>query len=265
MIGILREIAQRGADEILQVYNRSSDLAYSQKSDGSPLTEADARSHQVISSGLIEAFPTIPVLSEESQLTPWSERRLWERYFLVDPLDGTKEFLKRNGEFTINIALIEHGVPIAGVVHIPVSETVYSAEKGAGAYVSQRGTSRRISAAAVPEREACVAGSRSHAGEELSHFLAAFDAPRLVSRGSALKLCMVAEGTAHLYPRHGPTSHWDIAAGHCLIVEAGGFVCDAEGRDLRYGISEGTLNPPFVAGADARERIVAIFSASLTK
>ncbi len=258
-------MAEGAAREICQVYNRAGEVGSSSKEDGSPLTEADTRSHQYIEDALRKEFPNIPLLSEESVSIPWNVRRSWERFFLVDPLDGTKEFLKRNGEFTINIALIENFRPVVGVIFVPVSQFCFSAQKGAGAFVTANGSVSKISAAPVPARRPRVAGSRSHAGPEMNAFLAGLDQPELVSKGSALKLCMIAEGAAHIYPRHGPTSLWDIAAGHCIINEAGGFVCDAGGNELEYGNRESVLNAPFIAASGQRSELARLFSASLNK
>jgi len=244
----LLDLAQRAAAEILAVYG--TEFAVQHKADDSPLTEADARAHRVLVAGLAALTPDIPVLSEESAADggapiPWAERRRWERWWLVDPLDGTKEFIKRNGEFTVNLALIERGRPIVGVVQVPVTGTAYCATEGVGAFV-RRGAGPLLplavrDPAAVPPR---VVASRSHRGAALDAWLAALGEHTIVAVGSSLKFCVVAEGGADLYPRLGPTMEWDTAAAHAVVNEAGGSVCDAAGQELRYNKKD-LHNPEF--------------------
>jgi len=240
----LLDLAQRAAAEILEVYG--TEFAVAHKADDSPLTEADARAHRVLVAGLTALTPDIPVLSEESAAIPWAERRRWERWWLVDPLDGTKEFIKRNGEFTVNMALIERGRPIVGVVQVPVTGVAYCASAGVGAFVSRGGGPlaplKLRDPAAVPPR---VVASRSHRGEALDAWLAALGTHEIVAVGSSLKFCVVAEGGADLYPRLGPTMEWDTAAGQCIAECAGARVLDAQCEPLRYG-SEGLRNPHFI-------------------
>lgn len=265
MIDTFHQIACRAGEAILYIYNASTSVASEAKGDGSPLTAADRRAHELISQALGEAFPTIPVLSEEGVGISWKERQTWEKFLLVDPLDGTREFISRNGDFTVNIALIERGAPVCGLVHIPVSGVSYAAARGEGA-VRIEGEAQELMRVSSPQagRAVRVVGSRSHASPELATFLEQLPGAELASRGSALKLCLVAEGSADVYPRHGPTSLWDIAAGHCVIAEAGGYVCDAAAHDLMYGHSETILNPPFIAGAFDREKMAELFRQSLT-
>ena len=240
----LLDLADRAAAEILAVYG--TEFAVAHKDDDSPLTEADARAHRVLVEGLAALTPDIPVLSEESAAIPWAERQRWERWWLVDPLDGTKEFVKRNGEFTVNMALIERGRPIVGVVQVPVTGIAYCATEGVGAFKRARGgRPERITVrtpAAEPPR---VVASRSHRGEALDAWLAALGPHAIVAVGSSLKFCVVAEGGADLYPRLGPTMEWDTAAGQCVAECAGARVLDAQGDALRYG-SEQLLNPHFI-------------------
>ena len=231
---------------IMDVYAR--DFAVQHKTDNSPLTEADQAAHRLIVARLHALTPDIPVLSEEEIDIPGRERWGKDRYWLVDPLDGTKEFINRNGEFTVNIALIEQGWPILGVVHAPAIGLSYAAAAGEGAFkqINQnawqviRCKKRTI---AAPWR---VVGSRSHAGDSLQAMLNQMGAYKLVPMGSSLKLCLVAEDAADLYPRLGPTSLWDTAAAQCVVQEAGGQVVTLAGTPLKYGNTAELLNPFFI-------------------
>jgi 3'(2'), 5'-bisphosphate nucleotidase len=236
--------------QILDVYN-SADFSVEHKQDNSPLTAADLASHRVIVDGLRELTPQLPVLSEESAGVPWQERSGWQRYWLVDPLDGTREFIKRNGEFTVNIALIEAGVPVLGVVHVPVSGVTYSAARGAGAF--RQGADAQavpVHVRSLPAGPVMVVGSRSHRGDSLHAFLERLGQHEMVGMGSSLKLCLVAEGRADIYPRLGPTSEWDTAAAQCVVEQAGGFVTDTSLRALRYNTKDSLLNPFFLVFGD---------------
>jgi len=243
------EIARAAADSILQVYEQ--DFAVAQKEDRSPLTEADMAAHRLIVSRLGALTPEIPVLSEESAAIPFAERARWQRYWLVDPLDGTKEFIKRNGEFTVNIALIEDHRPVLGVIVVPVSGQCYLAARGQGAFrQALGGTAEAIHVRPLDLNHVIVAGSRSHAGPQLAGFLARFKSHELISMGSSLKICLVAEGRADVYPRLGLTSEWDTAAAHCLVVEAGGRLTDTAMQPLRYNTKDSLLNPYFFVSGD---------------
>lgn len=238
-------LARNAGQEILAVYD-GTETWREDKSDGSPLTAADLASHHAIVAGLQRLTPELPVLSEESAAAEYETRRLWRRYWLVDPLDGTKEFIKRNGEFTVNIALIEDGVPVMGVVHAPVLDVTYYAERGRGAFV-QRGDAPATPIRAVLHAKgepAKVVASRSHSDERTTALLARLGEHECVSMGSSLKLCLVAEGGAHLYPRLGPTMEWDTAAAHAVVIEAGGVVLDSAGDPLQYNKSD-LHNPEF--------------------
>lgn len=216
------------------------------KSDHSPLTEADLASHRIIVDGLSRIQPEWPVLSEESTQIPLEQRLNWQRFWLVDPLDGTKEFLKHNGEFTVNIALIDDGSPVLGVVYAPALDICYVGAKGLGAYV-QRGQAekQRIEVQRRRENENLrVVASRSHSDTRTESLLNQLGNYECISMGSSLKLCLVAEGAAHLYPRLGPTMEWDTAAAHAVVNEAGGIVCDFSGRELRYNKAD-LHNPEF--------------------
>jgi 3'(2'), 5'-bisphosphate nucleotidase len=242
-------LAQRAGDEILSVYGEQFEVTH--KSDQSPLTLADLRSHEIIVQGLHALTPDVPVLSEEASDIPYEERRQWPRYWLVDPLDGTKEFVSRNGEFTVNIALIENHVPTLGVVHVPVTSTTYTGAAGVGAF-------RKIDAeAAEPVRVRTpaasplrIVGSRSHRGDSLDQYLPRLAPYELIAVGSSLKFCLVAEGNADFYPRFGPTSEWDTAAAQAIVEAAGGAVVKTDGERLRYNTKAELLNPHFLVYGD---------------
>lgn len=243
------DIAQEAGRRIMKVY-ASDDLGVTHKQDASPLTQADLAAHEHIVASLA-GLPVIwPVLSEEAADIPYATRCTWSRYWLVDPLDGTKEFIKRNGDFTVNIALIVDGLPVLGVVHAPALELSYLAAEGAGAWRIRDGRREVIRARPAPAVPALVV-SRSHKDAALEAFLAAAPAHEAVSRGSSLKFCQVAEGSADLYPRTGPTSEWDTAAGQCVAEQAGAQVLRLPGfTRLRYNQKESLLNPLFAVIGD---------------
>lgn len=241
------DIAVDAGKAIMQIYQQAS-FDEQLKSDQSPLTAADLAAHHLIVDRLQKLTPEIPILSEESQSEPWQLRQTWHTYWLVDPLDGTKEFIKRNGEFTVNIALIQENQPVLGVVHAPVLQATWTGEQGGLAQkITQQGV-KKISVAKLQAGQTCVVvGSRSHAGDSLPAFLEHLGKYELISVGSSLKLCMVAEGRAHLYPRLGPTSEWDTAAAHAVVNAAGGEVIDkTTGQVLMYNTKDSLLNPHFI-------------------
>lgn len=238
-------IARAAGEAIMVVY---ADPAYAvmTKSDNSPLTQADLAADKVIKAGLESLQLGWPVLSEESAEMPYETRQDWSRFWLVDPLDGTKEFIKRNGEFTVNIALVENGQPILGVVYAPVLDVCYYAAQGAGAFI-KRGSEpeHAIKVETSVEGETIkVVASRSHADERTTALLQKLGAYECVSMGSSLKLCLVAEGAAHFYPRLGPTMEWDTGAAHAVVKYAGGTVCDQLGAELQYNKTD-MHNPEF--------------------
>jgi 3'(2'), 5'-bisphosphate nucleotidase len=242
-------LAREAGRAILEVY--ASSFSVQEKEDRSPLTEADLRSEKLILAGLKRIAPEIPVLSEESAQAQWSTRRNWDRLWVVDPLDGTKEFVQRNGEFTVNIALVDNHRPVLGIVHAPVLERDYYACEGVGAFRSNaRSVGQPIRVARRGPGPLRVVGSRSHRGSSLDAFLERVGPHEFVEVGSSLKLCLVAEGLADVYPRMGPTSEWDTAAGQCVLEQAGGQVLKLDGEPLEYN-RENTLNPNFVGFADA--------------
>jgi 3'(2'), 5'-bisphosphate nucleotidase len=255
-------LSRQAGAAIMSIY-QSGDTGETRKADDSPLTLADMASHRTIVAGLNALTPDIPVLSEEASSIPHDTRRHWPRYWLVDPLDGTKEFIKRNGEFTVNIALVEAGVPIFGVVYAPVLDTCYFAAQGAGAHV-QRGTDAprpiqvRLHAGNEPMK---VVASRSHSDARTAALLERLGLHESVSMGSSLKLCLVAEGVAHFYPRLGPTMEWDTAAAHAVVSEAGGVVQDASGVALHYN-KEDLRNPEFFVMHAADSRLADLASAT---
>ena len=254
LLAPVTDIARAAGAEILEVYE-SGEILATAKSDQSPLTVADLRAHRLIEDQLQALTPDIPVLSEEAAETPFAERALWYGYWLVDPLDGTKEFLSRNGQFTVNIALIHGHAPVLGVVHVPVGGTSYQGLPGEGAWrLGPHGDSQAIAVSAVSANPLRIVGSRSHRGNSLDAFLARVGPHEFVPVGSSLKFCMVAEGAADVYPRLGPTSEWDTAAAHAVVLGAGGSVVTLEGVPLRYNTRESLLNPSFlVSGPGDRD------------
>lgn len=241
----LCQIAKKAGTAILEVYN--GEIAVETKSDNSPLTAADKASHQVIAAGLEALTPEIPILSEEGKDIPYQERKNWRRFWLVDPLDGTKEFIKRNGEFTVNIALIEDGAPVLGVVYVPVQDKLYVGVVGQGAYVQQADAQPEPIQVRTPDAQAglTVVMSRSHPSPELAEYLKNIEVAEALPVGSSLKLCVVAEGRADLYPRLGPTMEWDTGAGQAVVVAAGGTVQTPDGAPLGYN-KPSLLNPHFI-------------------
>ena len=241
-------IAQRAAAAILEVYR--SDFAVAHKDDHSPLTAADLAANRIIVAELGALEPAWPVLAEESAAIAWHERARWSRYWLVDPLDGTREFVKRNGEFTVNIALIDGHRPVLGVVQTPVSGELAYAWDGGGSWLADAsGTTRRIHARRRPQ-PLTVAGSRSHASAREAALLARLGACEKMPLGSSLKFVRIAAADADLYVRFGPTSEWDTAAGQCVLEQAGGGVFDFSGAPLRYNTRESLINPEFFAVGD---------------
>ncbi len=245
----IRMIARTAGDAIMSVYAR--DFSVELKDDRSPVTGADRAADDVICSGLGKLRPALPVLSEESALTAWEERRQWKRYWLVDPLDGTKEFVKRNGEFTVNIALVEDHRAVLGVVLAPALNLEFSGLCGTGAWRRDAdGSQVPVRASRGRSNPLRVMGSRSHPGPGLSAYLARLGPYELNPMGSSLKVCMVAGGQADIYPRLGPTSEWDTGAAQAILESAGGGMIDLAGQPLRYNTKDRLLNPHFLAVGD---------------
>lgn len=250
------QLARTAGAAIMDIY-RSEDFGETSKADNSPLTLADLAAHKIIVAGLSKLDAGYPILSEEDANIPYAERSKWTSFWLVDPLDGTKEFLKRNGEFTVNIALVENGVPVLGVVYAPVLEVCYYAARGAGAFV-QRGASPAQAIKAVAHAAGAaikVVASRSHSDARTEALLKKLGDHACISMGSSLKLCLVAEAAAHFYPRLGPTMEWDTAAAHAVVNEAGGMVCDISEHALRYN-KEDLHNPEFLVLAKSNSALL---------
>jgi 3'(2'), 5'-bisphosphate nucleotidase len=239
------ELSRRAGNAIMEIYEGPA-FQVTHKDDKSPLTAADLASHRAIVAGLQKLTPEWPVLSEESEYTPYETRRDWDTFWLVDPLDGTKEFLKRNGEFTVNIALIEGDTPILGVVYAPASGKMYFAARGVGAFKQENGETIPIRVQRGPGGATRVIVSRSHSSDETELYTRQYGQCEFVPMGSSLKFCLVAEGIADVYPRSGPTMEWDTAAAHCILALAGGSVTSADGQRLVYN-KPNLLNPGFLA------------------
>lgn len=253
---IMSSLAREAGEAILEIYGED-DFGVETKDDESPLTRADLAAHKILVAGLSASLPDIPVLSEESTDITWGQRRSWGTYFLVDPLDGTKEFISRNGEFTVNIALIENGVPVQGVVFVPVKDVLYTGDQKSGqATVTREGNTESIQTRKVDMAAPLVlVASRRHGGEALQACLDVlnenFAQIDTTNMGSSLKLCLVAEGKADLYPRLAPTSEWDTAAAQAVVEAAGGRVVDVALETLRYNTKENILNPYFYVLGDS--------------
>jgi 3'(2'), 5'-bisphosphate nucleotidase len=243
------KIAREAGEAIMTVYGRA-DFGIELKEDVSPLTHADLAAHRIIVARLRALDPALPVLSEESREVPYETRRNWERYWLVDPLDGTKEFIKRNDEFTVNIALIDAGRAVLGVVLAPALGLLYHAEGGGEAFRAGRdGRAVPVRVSDYRKGRLKVAASRSHAGRTLEAFLGKIGEYDPIPMGSSLKFCLVAEGSAHFYPRFGTTMEWDTAAAQCVVEAAGGSVTDFSGKPLFYNKRD-LANPEFIVCGD---------------
>lgn len=252
------DISRRAGNSILEIYQQS-DIQVENKSDDSPLTEADLASHRQIELGLTSLSSKIPILSEESVEVPFSQRKQWGDYWLVDPLDGTKEFLNRNGEFTVNIAYIREGVPILGVVYVPVKDILYVGwqANSSFAYKEENGRREQIRIRPMTGTDSLtLVASRRHGSEAQQQLMdllgGEFDNLEIKNMGSSLKLCLVAEGVADLYPRLAPTSEWDTAAAQAVVEAAGGQVVDVNFQALRYNTKESLLNPYFYVLGDVK-------------
>ncbi len=242
-------IARIAGQKILKIYDSKYTIEH--KQDNTPLTTADLAADKIIRSSLHELTPEIPVLTEESEHIPFSTRQQWSRYWLVDPLDGTREFIKRNGEFTVNIALIENHKSILGVINVPVINTDYFAWHNGGSFKkSDTQPAHQIHCRKANMDKLVIAGSRSHATEKLKKYYEKLGDIKLLSVGSSLKSCMVAEGSVDLYPRLGLTSEWDTAAAHCIVNEAGGQITKTDNSELLYNTKDSLLNPEFFVFGD---------------
>jgi len=259
LLNAVNEIAIAAGREILDVYNSEQAIEVSTKLDDSPLTDADRRAHFLIVDRLSSLTPDIPLLSEESDAIDYDLRKSWQRYWLIDPLDGTKEFINRNGEFTVNIALIENGQSVAGVVHVPVAGISYFGGIGLKAWKQDSNQSdseaKQIASRPIEENTGVrIVASRRHLGEQLDALIGKienhFGKATLLNMGSSLKMCLLSEGSAVIYPRMAPTCEWDTAAAHAILCAAGGAIVDLQFRPLRYNSKPELLNPFFIALAD---------------
>ncbi|HUI67899.1 MAG TPA: 3'(2'),5'-bisphosphate nucleotidase CysQ [Nitrospirota bacterium] len=243
----MRAVLRSAGSAIMDVYR--SDFSVEQKSDESPVTLADRRSAHILSAFLKKQYP-FPILSEEGESVPYEVRRTWETFWLIDPLDGTKEFIKGNGEFTINVALVHRGRSVLGIIYVPVKDVLYYASQGDGAFKVEQGTIKRLPSKSA-RNHFVVVGSRSHTTSAFEAYVGLiqkrFEEVTLVSAGSALKFCLIAEGAADVYPRHGHTMEWDTAAGQVIVEEAGGTIINAETGGPLYYAKENLVNPHFIA------------------
>ncbi|MEO9805408.1 MAG: 3'(2'),5'-bisphosphate nucleotidase CysQ [Reichenbachiella sp.] len=246
LLEVAKVAAKKAAVEILKIYE-SGDFSVEAKADDSPLTKADKASHLAIVAELKKT--ELPILSEEGRDIPYEERKDWEYFWMIDPLDGTKEFIKQNGEFTVNIALIHQNKPVLGVVQVPVQDKLYFSSQNEGAFLEDQNGTRGISVNCFQQNDSGikVVASRSHLNDETQTYLDQLNDPEIVSMGSSLKLLAVAEGKADLYPRFAPTMEWDTAAAHAVVTEAGGKILIKNSNASVAYNKENLLNPHFLA------------------
>jgi 3'(2'), 5'-bisphosphate nucleotidase len=253
------DLCHLAGEAIMEVYNQAGDIQIDTKSDDSPVTQADLAAHNILEPALAQMLEGVPVLSEEGEIPDFDVRQTWQRYWIIDPLDGTKEFIKRNGEFTVNVALIDNGVPILGVVYVPVLGVTYAGSHVLGAYKIEDQQKRSISVRTIADCKQkslpiSVVASRSHGAEAVTSLLDKIDQhlgeTTTTNMGSSLKLCLVAEGVADLYPRLALTCEWDTAAAQAVVEAAGGIVLDDQMQVLRYNQKDSLLNPFFYVIGD---------------
>jgi len=237
-------IAKDAGEAIMQIYNRDFNIEY--KDDKSPLTEADLKANDIICSNLTRLYPNIPIMSEENKQVAYDDRKKWDYYWCIDPIDGTKEFIKKNDEFTVNIALIHKNTPVLGVVYAPAIDEMYKAKKGEGAFKNNQKLPLQTNP--NPKEKLFVVASKSHLSPETQEFIDNLETKKIeqVSKGSSLKLCMVAEGKADIYPRLAPTMEWDTAAADAVVREAGKMTYQFEHNQPMVYNKENLLNPWFV-------------------
>ena len=256
------EIAKEAGMAITEIYN--SDFDYQLKKDLSPITAADNLSHNIITERLKTLTPQTPILSEENCNIPYKIRSQWTQYWLVDPLDGTKEFISKNGEFTVNIALIENNTPIFGVIDIPITNETYWGSKVDGSFCSDANNDiKQINVSEDNQNPIRLVASRSHPSEMLNDLLEKIIDYEIIEVGSSIKFCLIASGQADCYPRFGPTSEWDTAAGEAIVESAGGQVVNTNGDSMNYNVKEDYLNPKFIVsnGKIISERILSLINA----
>ena len=246
----INDIAKGAGKKIRQYFNSDYEVDY--KNDHSPVTTADLAAHEYIENQLATLTPELPLLSEESAQSTYTQRRSWQTYWLVDPLDGTREFIKHNADFTVNIALIHLNQPILGVIHLPMEDSIYFATIGNGAFRSNGSDARvPIAVSSTVTGAPRVCGSRANPGKSMQKFLYNVGDHDLIARGSSIKSCLVAEGSADIYPRFGPTWEWDTAAAQCIVEQAGGKLTDLNLQTLKYN-KESLLNPSFMVYGDQK-------------
>lgn len=242
----------KGAGELILEIYKNYNSNFELKEDKSPLTTADIASHNLITKGLKNLTPSLPIISEEDSRIPFRVRSSWDQYWLIDPLDGTKEFLNKNDEFTVNIALIHKNEPIFGVIYIPVLGTTYwGAEEKGSFLIKSSGTQKSISVARNVDKKLRIVISRSHPSKELGIFLNKINDYEILRKGSSLKFCLIAEGMADIYPRLGPTSEWDIAAGEAIVKYAGGYIYTRDSKLMTYNQKHSYINPDFIVSNDS--------------
>jgi len=243
------EIAKEAGEAITEIYN--SDFDYQLKKDLSPITTADNLSHNIITERLQTLTPKTPILSEENCNIPYKIRSQWSQYWLVDPLDGTKEFISKNGEFTVNIALIENNTPTFGVIHIPVThETYWGSQVNGSFYSTENNDAEQIHVSENHQNPIRIVASRSHPSDILNSLLERRVDYEIIEIGSSIKFCLIASGQADCYPRFGPTSEWDTAAGEAIVGSAGGHMVNVNGDLMNYNLKENYLNPNFIVSND---------------
>lgn len=245
----VKHIAIEAGKAIMEIYENEESFGVTHKKDDSPLTIADGKANQIICDHLVKLTPNIPIISEENKEIAYSERKDFDYAWLVDPLDGTKEFIKRNGDFTVNIALLHYGKTVMGIVYIPVTEAIYSAIYAKGAYETVNGKTTKLKAPKfkMSDKGIGVVCSRSHLNEGTANFIAQLNEPEKVSRGSSLKFLILAKGEAHVYPRLAPTMEWDTGAAQIILEEAGGKVISEDSKKPLAYNKENLLNPFFIA------------------
>ena len=261
LISSVVEIAKEAGIAITEIYN--SDFDYQLKKDLSPITAADNLSHNIITERLKTLTPQTPILSEENCNIPYKIRSQWTQYWLVDPLDGTKEFISKNGEFTVNIALIENNTPIFGVIDIPITNETYWGSKVDGSFCSDANNDiKQINVSEDNQNPIRLVASRSHPSEMLNDLLEKIIDYEIIEVGSSIKFCLIASGQADCYPRFGPTSEWDTAAGEAIVSYASGCVVTARGNSMNYNVKEDYLNPNFIVsnGKIISERILSLIN-----
>ncbi len=252
LIKPLLEIARAAGAEILNIYNNATSKDIEYKSDNSPLTKADKAANDVICKGLEQLETVFPIISEENKAIPYATRKDYDYVWMVDPLDGTKEFIKRNGEFTVNIALIHKNRSIMGFVYVPVTDEMYYAVEGGGAFLVKNGKTSKLKAKKnnLKNTGINIVASRSHMNDETNDYVARYRDPNIVPTGSSLKFMLIALGKADVYPRLAPTMEWDTAAAHIILEEANGYVINQDKISIVSYNKEDLLNPHFIAYGD---------------